>query len=209
MQPVLAVSRLADGKIAPDGRLLPALPERIDLLSPSTSAHEVHGLIQAAVKLSWERSLLATAHRRDLDSGRVGCHNHFRRIHLLDRAHEVHGAIRGKWSSLGWERSFLGYPLTETTRRMAWAAKPLSGRIRLLDSRVNGAIRGKCRAWAGAASRLPTTDEMHDAGWRAAETTFRAAPSTGLRAPARTVHGDPWTMVESGMERSFGWPDKR
>jgi len=25
-------------------------------------------------------------------------------------AHEVHGAIRNLWSSMGWERSFLGYP---------------------------------------------------------------------------------------------------
>lgn len=27
-------------------------------------------------------------------------------------AHEVHGAIRDLWSSMGWERSFLGYPVT-------------------------------------------------------------------------------------------------
>jgi uncharacterized protein with LGFP repeats len=30
-------------------------------------------------------------------------------------AWEVHGRIRDKWSSLGWERSFLGYPLTDET----------------------------------------------------------------------------------------------
>ena len=30
-------------------------------------------------------------------------------------AHEVHGDIRSKWSTLGWERSFLGYPLTDET----------------------------------------------------------------------------------------------
>lgn len=30
-------------------------------------------------------------------------------------AHEVHGVIRDKWSSLGWERSFLGYPTTDDT----------------------------------------------------------------------------------------------
>src|SRR5215218_7188773 len=30
-------------------------------------------------------------------------------------AHEVHGSIRGKWSALGWERSFLGFPLTDET----------------------------------------------------------------------------------------------
>jgi len=28
-------------------------------------------------------------------------------------AYEVHGAIRIKWSQLGWERSVLGYPLTD------------------------------------------------------------------------------------------------
>jgi hypothetical protein len=28
-------------------------------------------------------------------------------------AHEIHGAIRDKWASLGWERGFLGYPLTD------------------------------------------------------------------------------------------------
>jgi hypothetical protein len=28
-------------------------------------------------------------------------------------AHEVHGFIRGKWEALGWERGFLGYPLTD------------------------------------------------------------------------------------------------
>src|SRR3954470_19281088 len=28
-------------------------------------------------------------------------------------AHEVHGEIRNKWSSLGWERSSLGYPFTD------------------------------------------------------------------------------------------------
>lgn len=28
-------------------------------------------------------------------------------------AHEVHGDIRGKWASMGWERSFLGYPISD------------------------------------------------------------------------------------------------
>ncbi len=35
---------------------------------------------------------------------------------LLDpqhRAHEVHGAIYAQWASLGWERSGLGYPITD------------------------------------------------------------------------------------------------
>lgn len=28
-------------------------------------------------------------------------------------AHEVHGAIRDKWTSLGWERSALRYPVSD------------------------------------------------------------------------------------------------
>src|SRR5438105_10996736 len=31
------------------------------------------------------------------------------------RAHEVHGGIFAKWASLGWERSWLGYPLSDET----------------------------------------------------------------------------------------------
>ena len=33
--------------------------------------------------------------------------------HPATGAHEAHGAIRGLWSSMGWERSFLGYPATD------------------------------------------------------------------------------------------------
>jgi hypothetical protein len=33
--------------------------------------------------------------------------------HPLAGAHEVHGLILRKWAELGWERSYLGYPLTD------------------------------------------------------------------------------------------------
>ncbi len=36
--------------------------------------------------------------------------------HPATGAHEVHGAIRAKWASLGWERGFLGYPITDETQ---------------------------------------------------------------------------------------------
>ncbi len=36
--------------------------------------------------------------------------------HIAVGAHEVHGAIRDKWSSLGSERSFLGYPATDESQ---------------------------------------------------------------------------------------------
>jgi len=49
----------------------------------------------------------------------IGHFQHFQNggsiYHLpaLQEAHEVHGAIRDKWASLGWERGKLGYPVTD------------------------------------------------------------------------------------------------
>src|SRR5262249_38521265 len=49
----------------------------------------------------------------------VGRYNHFQGGSVYwsptTGAWEVHGAIRAKWSGLGWETSFLGYPLTNET----------------------------------------------------------------------------------------------
>ncbi|HXT22279.1 MAG TPA: hypothetical protein VN811_02210 [Thermoanaerobaculia bacterium] len=47
----------------------------------------------------------------------VGRYNHFQNGSIYwtpqTQAHEVHGFIRDKWASLGWERSALGYPITD------------------------------------------------------------------------------------------------
>src|SRR5207302_49498 len=49
----------------------------------------------------------------------VGRYNHFQGGSIYwtpgTGAHEVHGAIKDKWASMGWERSFLGYPVTDET----------------------------------------------------------------------------------------------
>jgi len=34
-------------------------------------------------------------------------------LDITTGAHEVHGAIRDKWSSLGWETSSFGYPTSD------------------------------------------------------------------------------------------------
>ena len=48
---------------------------------------------------------------------RKRCFNHFQAGSIYwtpeTDAHEVHGAIHEKWSELGWERSFLGYPTSD------------------------------------------------------------------------------------------------
>jgi uncharacterized protein with LGFP repeats len=47
----------------------------------------------------------------------IGRYNHFQggSIYWTPKtgAYEVHGAIRDKWASLGWERSILGYPMSD------------------------------------------------------------------------------------------------
>ncbi|MEZ4685513.1 MAG: hypothetical protein R3B47_05465 [Bacteroidia bacterium] len=52
----------------------------------------------------------------------VGRFNHFEggSIYWTPQtgAHEVHGAIRSKWESMGWERSFLGYPTTDEVKKV-------------------------------------------------------------------------------------------
>jgi hypothetical protein len=49
----------------------------------------------------------------------IGRYNHFQNGSIywtpLTGAHEVHGLIRGRWASLGWERSALGYPVSDET----------------------------------------------------------------------------------------------
>jgi M6 family metalloprotease-like protein len=89
--------------------------------TPSTGAHEVHGAIRDKwASLGWERSELGyplTDEMRTPDG--IGRYNHFQGGSIYwtpsTGAHEVRGLICERWASLGWERSFLGYPLTDET----------------------------------------------------------------------------------------------
>ena len=87
--------------------------------TPQSDAHEVHGLIREKwSSLGWERSFLGypLTDETSTPDGR-GRYNHFQGGSIYwtpqTTAHEVHGAIRDKWAALGWERSFLGYPITD------------------------------------------------------------------------------------------------
>jgi uncharacterized protein with LGFP repeats len=86
--------------------------------SEATGAHEVHG----AIRLKWAQidgdGLLGLPVTDELGTpdGR-GRYNHFERGSIYwtpeTGAHEVHGAIRDHWASMGWERSSLGYPTSD------------------------------------------------------------------------------------------------
>jgi uncharacterized protein with LGFP repeats len=88
---------------------------------PDIGAFEVHGAIrQKWAALGWEKSILGYPRTNELTTPDTkGRYNHFQYgsiyWHPDIGAFEVHGAIRQKWASLGWEKSFLGYPKTDET----------------------------------------------------------------------------------------------
>ena len=87
--------------------------------TPATGAHEVHG----DIRLKWARfgggrSFLGYPLTDETGTpNRRGRFNHFEHGSIYwtptTGAHEVHGAIRDKWASLGWERSRLGFPTSD------------------------------------------------------------------------------------------------
>jgi len=87
--------------------------------TPKTGAYEVHGDIRAKwAQLGWERSFLGYPLTDEtVTPDGIGRYNHFQggSIYWTPKtgAHEVHGDIRAKWAQLGWERSYLGYPISD------------------------------------------------------------------------------------------------
>lgn len=87
--------------------------------TPQTGANEVHGDIRGKwASMGWERGFLG--YPLTDESGTpdgVGRYNHFQggSVYWTPQtgAHEVHGDIRGLWASMGWETSYLGYPLSD------------------------------------------------------------------------------------------------
>jgi len=89
--------------------------------TPQTGANAVYGAIgQKWAALGREGSFLGfpVTDETGTPDGH-GRYNHFQggSIYWTPQtgAQEVHGLIRAKWAALGWERSFLGYPLTDET----------------------------------------------------------------------------------------------
>lgn len=90
--------------------------------SPVTGAHEIHGSIREKWKsLGWETSFLGYPLTDELTApDGTGKYTHFQGGSIYwtpgTGAHEVHGAIRNKWAAMGWEKSYLGYPITDETK---------------------------------------------------------------------------------------------
>ncbi|MDQ6651097.1 MAG: hypothetical protein M3Z02_13420, partial [Actinomycetota bacterium] len=85
--------------------------------SPGSGAHEVHGAIRERwASMGGESGLLGfpVSDERAASGGRL---NVFQGGSVYwspaSGAHEVHGAIRDRWASMGSETGFLGYPVSE------------------------------------------------------------------------------------------------
>jgi len=147
--------------------------------TPQTGAHAVYGAIRDKwAALGREGSFLGfpvTDESRTPDGH--GRYNHFQGGSIywtpLTGAQEVHGLIRAKWAELSWERSFLGYPLTDET-----ATPDGVGRFNHFQGgsiywtpeagahEVHGVIREKWAALGSERSFLgyPTSDELATPG---------------------------------------------
>ena len=142
--------------------------------TPRTGAHEVRGAIRATWgSLGWENGALGFPVTRELATpdGR-GRFNYFERGSIYwtptTGAREVRGAILGQWASQGWERSFLGYPLTN---ERATPTKP--GRFNVFERgsiywspttgahSIGGAIRDRWGSigWENSCLGFPVTNE--------------------------------------------------
>lgn len=84
-----------------------------------TGAHEVHGAILAKwSSMGFERSLLGYPITDEAGTpDGVGRFNRFQNGMIYwtpgTQAHEIHGDILSKWSDLGYERCYLGYPVSD------------------------------------------------------------------------------------------------
>jgi uncharacterized protein with LGFP repeats len=89
--------------------------------TPTTGAHEVHGANRDLwASLGWENGFLGFPTTDEtVTPDKIGRYNHFQggAIYWTPQtgAHEIHGVILELWSSLGWERSSLGYPISDET----------------------------------------------------------------------------------------------
>jgi hypothetical protein len=149
--------------------------------TPQTGAHEIHGAIHDKwAALGWENGDLGypTTDESGTPDG-IGRFNHFLKGSTEGSiywragigAFEVHGAIREKWASMGWEGSPLGYPITDES-----GTSDGRGRYNHFDGgsiywtpqtgahEVHGDIHQKWKnmGWETSSLGYPITDEEND-----------------------------------------------
>jgi hypothetical protein len=191
--------------------------------SPSTGAWEIHGDIRSRYSsLGWEKSVLGYPLSDETPTPDTkGRFNHFQYgsiyWHPDTGAWEIHGDIRAKYSNLGWEKSFLGYPLTNETKTPDGKGRYnhfQGGSIYWYPGigafEVHGAIRQKWSqlGWEKSVLGYPKSDETSTPGNVGRYNHFENGsiywtPATG----AHEVHGairGLWST--NGWENRIGFP---
>jgi L,D-peptidoglycan transpeptidase YkuD (ErfK/YbiS/YcfS/YnhG family) len=183
--------------------------------SPATGSHVVQGAILDTYRgLGGPAGHLAYPTTDELGTPRVyGRFNHFQGGSIYwspsSGAHEVWGGILYRWSTLGWENSFLGFPTTNelgTPNGVGRYNHFQGGSIYwspATDAQsIGGAIRERWASmgWENSALGFPTTGEFSIPGGRAQDFqhgSMRWFPATGTQvvgAPALGV-APPGTQV--------------
>lgn len=109
----------------------------------------------------------------------VGRYNHFQGGSIYwtpdTQAHEVHGVIRDKWASLGWERSVVGYPVSDEKgtpdgigRYSHFQGGSIYWNRQAQAYEVYGAIRDKWASlgWERSELGYPVSGEFQDGSYR-------------------------------------------
>ena len=87
--------------------------------SPETGAHAIHGANRDKwAEMGWENSVLGfpVSDESATPNGQGAfCHFQGGSIYWSPETsvHVIHGAIRDKWAEMGWENSFLGFPVND------------------------------------------------------------------------------------------------
>jgi uncharacterized protein with LGFP repeats len=174
-----------------------------------TGAQSIHGdILDKWGQMGWENSVLGfpTTDEGTTPDG-IGRFNHFSFAGSIywtpaTGAQSIHGAIRDKWASLGWERSFLGYPATDES-----GTPDKTGRFNHFSStdnlnnvdgsiywtpataahEVHGQIRVKWAslAWERGCLGYPTSDELAIPTGR--ESNFQKGTITFVAASVKTT----------------------
>ncbi|MDQ0769734.1 uncharacterized protein with LGFP repeats/peptidoglycan/xylan/chitin deacetylase (PgdA/CDA1 family) [Pseudarthrobacter defluvii] len=196
--------------------------------SPGTGAHEVHGAIRGRyLALGGPTGYLGFPLTDETNvPGAAGQYNDFARGTIYwsagTGAHEVHGAIRGRYLELGGPAGFFGFPVTDETATpgavgqyndfargtIYWS--PATG-----AHEVHGAVRGRYLELGGPSGALgfPATDETgtpdgvgrynHFSGTSAGSSIYWS-PTTGAHEVYGAIRAQ-WAAL--GWERSrLGYP---
>ncbi|WP_433383476.1 LGFP repeat-containing protein [Actinoplanes sp. CA-142083] len=145
--------------------------------SGATGVHEIHGAIRDAwARMGWQNSVIGMPTSEEFSAGGgKGRGQHFANGDIYwsaaTGAHEVHGSIRDKYASFGWENGFLRFPTSDEYsagggigRGAHFQGGDIYWTPRTGAHEVHGEIRAAWAKWGfeNKSVGFPTSDEYAD-----------------------------------------------